>query len=77
MALIPNAFPHLKSEKTWLDTSLKSPVLEHSLIVNMLKAPEHRWNLHGNTFIKVLIILMEVKSENVSFSDIWNLRTVC
>ena len=42
MALIPNAFPHLKSEKTWLDTSLKSPVPEHSLIVNMLKAPEHR-----------------------------------
>ena len=42
MALIPNAFPHLKSEKTWLGTSLKSPVPEHSLIVNMLKAPEHR-----------------------------------
>ena len=63
--------------KTRLDKCLKSPVSEHRSTVNMLKGHKHHWNVRGSTFIYFFITLSKIKLENVSLSEIWNLRTVC
>ena len=51
MMAIANLFPKLNTVTTWVDLSLKTPVSEHPLGVNMWKGPKYLWNLHETTFI--------------------------
>ena len=52
MIVIANVFPKLQTVKNfWLDHSLWSVVLEHSLTVIILKGPKHLWNMNESTFI--------------------------
>ena len=36
--------------KTWLDYSLKSPILEDPSTSNMVNCCKHFWNLNGSSF---------------------------
>ena len=65
MTLKAYVFPKLQTAKTWLEKSLKSPVSEHPLIVNILKGPKHCRNLQDSTFIILFITLSEIDFENV------------
>ena len=69
MTLKAYVFPKLQTAKTWLEKSLKSPVSEHPLIVNILKGPKHCRNLQGSTFIILFITLSEIDLQNVCASD--------
>ena len=44
-------FGNYKLRKTWLDTSLKSPVSEDPLRNNMVNGPKNCWNQLDSTFI--------------------------
>ena len=63
--------------KAWLGKRLRSLVLKHGSTVNMLKNPINCWNPHDCSFIISSFTVTEVELQNVSLSDIWNLRTVC
>ena len=70
-------FRNYRLSKTWLERSLKSAVSEHLSTVNMLKGPKHLWNLQESTFIFFFfIILVGTDLENISLSDMENLRGV-
>ena len=51
MTLIGFVFPKLRSQKTWSDKCLKSPVLEDPSPSDILNVREHCWNLHHSTFV--------------------------
>ena len=51
MTLLDFVFPKLRTPKTWLDKTLKSPVSEEALTSNMVTVSKHCWNLHHSTFI--------------------------
>ena len=51
MTLIGFVFPKLRSQKTWSDKCLKSPVLEDPSTSDILNVRKHCWNLHHSTFL--------------------------
>ena len=51
MTLIDSVFPILRTQKTWSDKCLKSPVLDDPSTSNMVNVPKHCWNLLQSTFI--------------------------
>ena len=70
-------FQNLTIPKMWLDIFLNSALSKHPSTVNMLKRPKHLWSLHESTFIIFYFTFRETDSENVSLSDMWNLKTIC
>ena len=62
---------------TRLNKCLKSPVSEHFLSVSMPKGSKHCLNLHDSTFIIYFHHSGEIYLDNVSASDMWNLRALC
>ena len=68
-------FWNYKLQETWLDKRLKSPISEHPSKVNMLKSFKQCARQHYyQTFF---MTLKQIELENLSLSDILNLRTVC
>ena len=49
--LIHCAILKLRTLKTSSDKCVKSPVWENPLVRNMVSVPEHRWNMHHNSFV--------------------------
>ena len=70
-------FQNLTIPKMWLDIFLNSALSKHPSTVNMLKRPKHLWSLHESTFIIFYFTFRETDLENVSLSDMWNLKTIC
>ena len=68
---------NLRLSKTWFNHSLRSLVSEHPLTINILKNPKLLWNLHVSIFTIFYISLEGTYLENISLSDIRNLRGVC
>ena len=64
-------------QKTRLVKCLKKGVWKHPSASNLLTCPKHSWNMHEIPFIFCFIILRGIELENVSLSQIWNLKTVC
>ena len=64
-------------QKVGLLKSLKKPVSEHLWAVNMLKAPKHCLNVHGNILSDFSITMKENELEKIRVSIIWNHETVC
>ena len=77
MTLIAYVLSKYRLQNAWLEKAVKSPVSEHPSTVNMLRCHKHCWNLHDSTLTYFSITPREIELENVSLSDIWNLRTVC
>ena len=51
MTLTAFVFPKLRTLKTWLDKSLKSPVSEDCSKSNVVNLPKHCLNQHHSTLI--------------------------
>ena len=51
MTLTAFVFPKLRTLKTWLDKSLKSPVSEDCSKSNVVNVPKHCLNQHHSTLI--------------------------
>ena len=62
--------------KTLLDQSLKSPISEDPTKSNMVNAPKHCSNLKDTSLPYLLITGKSIVLQNVSVSDIQNLKTV-
>ena len=62
--------------KTLLDQSLKSPISEDPPKSNMVNAPKHCSNLKDTSLPYLLITGKSIVLQNVSVSDIQNLKTV-
>ena len=63
MILRAFVFPKLRTPKTWLDKSLKSPVSEYPSASNMVNVPKHCPNQHHRT----LIIFIDCCQEKLSW----------
>ena len=50
MTLIADVVPKLRTRKTWLNKSLKSPVSEDPSASNMVKETKHCWNSNDTNF---------------------------
>ena len=70
-------FRNYRLRETWLDNCLKSPVLQRSLTVDMLKGPKNFLKLNGNTFIISFHHSEKMELGNVSLSYMWSLRPLC
>ena len=70
-------FRKYRLQKTWLDKSLKSRVLDDPWRDNMGNGSKHCCNLNNSTSTIFLITVKVVALEKVSFSDIQNPETVC
>ena len=67
-------FRNYRLWKTWLDRSLQSAVAEHPLTINAWNSSKYLRNLHENTYNTFLMVVGESDLENLSHSDMWNLR---
>ena len=69
-------FRNYGHQKTWLDQCLKSTVSEDPTKSNMVNALKHCSNLKDTSLPYLLITGKSIVLQNVSVSDIQNLKTV-
>ena len=77
MTLIANVFLKLRTPKTWLDKYLKSPVSEEPSTSNRGRF-QNTFEIWMTAILPDLLINVKaIELEQVSLSDMQNLRTLC